>query len=227
MALTSEKRQLRDEQIDTALEEIEERDLVKWYGRWRNEPWTYAVVKTLQKIPYTILVLSVVSWEKTRLLFTDPVRYLADRGVMILLAFFCFTVIFHFAWRSKAVKYFLLAKHRPHLQLHDDSRVSAHGRKASGRLATLYRRWGKEWWHLTLLMALAVPTIFFCIYFLLHGLKENQWSVQAFLAIFEDETETLVFAIFFFFGALLGYGIRKEIKQNFHLMQKEKSSSEF
>jgi len=227
MALTSEERQLRDEKVQAALEAVEEKGLVKWYGRWRNEPWTYAVVKTLEKVPYTLLVVSIVSWEKTKLLFSDPVVYVKDRGPMLLVAFFCFIVIFHFAWKSKAFKYFLLTKLHPHLQLHGDDKVKTYGSKASEKLVIRYRRWGQKRWLLAALLALLLPVAFFVILYISKGLTDGHWSWNLFFYNFEGGTDVAVFAIFFLFGALMGHGIWREINDNFQLMQKGKSNSEF
>lgn len=220
MAVRSEERQLQDEKVRAALDEIEEKGLVKWYRRWHNEPLTYAVAMTLAKVPFYLLILAVVSWEKIEPFFSDPFLYLKERIVLLAVSFFAFTILFHFAWKGRALTYYLLAKLNAQLELHDDSRVSVYGRKASRKLPVHYHRWGRRWWMLTALLALAVPAAFFSIFYLIHGLKENQWSAQAYFSIFEEGTDVFVFAVFFFLGALMGFGIWKEINKNFHLLQK-------
>jgi hypothetical protein len=223
----SEEKQRRKKEIDEAFASLEEKDLAKWYGRWRNEPWTYAVVKTFQKIPFYLLIVAVVSWEKIQPLFTHPFVYLKERIPVLLLSFMLFTVIFHFAWRSKAMHYYLLAKTNANLVLRDDDRVNRFSRKASERLVRQYKQWGQRRWHLCMFFGLVIPFAFFSILYLINGLKENQWSPQAFFSIFEGGTDFVVFAIFFFFGALMGNGIWTEINRNYRLLLNANKGREF
>lgn len=222
----NEKKVVDKIEIDEAVQSIEEKSLVRWYRRWRNDPWTYAVVTALAKIPFYVLIAVVVSWERVKPFFNDPIAYLREKGSLMVIGFFMFVIIYHFAWKSKALKYFLFAKLGSHLPLYEDDRVGAYGQKASERLVIHYQRWGHRRWMLTATLALVLPVAFFAILFLLHGLKGNQWSWQVFFSNFEGGTDVAVFAIFFLFGALMGNGIWREVNENYHLMQKANANRE-
>lgn len=227
MESVTEKRQPGKEEIEDVVASLEEKHLVKWYGRWRNDPWTYAVVKTLEKIPFYLLIAAAVNWEKVKSLVTDPVNYLLQKGPFLLFGFILFVIVFRFAWQSNALKYYLLTRIHPQLQLHDDDRVGIFGVAAAGKLVARYQRWGNRRWFLSALLALMLPVTFFFILYLVQGLKDNQWSWQVLFANFEGGTDVAVFAIFFVFGGLLGNGLWRELTENFHLMQKAKSNREF
>jgi hypothetical protein len=211
--------------LEEKLQLLEDKAQQKWKDKWGEAPWSYAVVATLQKIPIYILVVLVVDFNKIKPLFTDPLTYLSSRVWALLVGFVVFVVLFRIAWHSKAFKYYLLTKQNG-IFLPDDSRIGRLGRKAAERLPARYAYWQKRKALLVLLPALLLPVIFFSIMYLLNGIKEDQWTLEEYFTIYEEGVALLVFAIFVFFGVLLGFGIWREIRDNYQALQKIKADRE-
>ena len=208
-------------ELDAFIQASSEKALLKWHARWGDLPWTYALVASLRKLPFILLVALIVRWEKLRALLADPLTYLANRWIFFLTGFLLLVLYNHFVWRKKAFSYFLYARNGVEgFAVHSDSRIARMGERSVIALEKKFLRWKGHKPLLVTLSALALPALFFTLFYLASGLRHDTWTLRGFLDGFEDGVAVLLAVVFILAGLVIGNGIWQELHTNYSLMKK-------
>jgi|GEM_PF-7001432 len=219
----TDKKKLTAEEVDALVQGIRQKELLKWFSRWGDAPWVYAVVTTLKHLPWILVAAMILRWEKLKPLFTDPLPYLRERWIYFAAGLLIFVLFHRFTWRQKAFGYFMQAKSGAEgFYVPGDHRIAKMGERRWEKLELQFRRWGQHKFLLILIVALVVPLAFFSVLFVINGLRNGAWSFQELMNGFEGGSFWMVTAIFVLFGMGMGYGIWKEIDENYMLMKKIK-----
>ena len=223
----SDKRKLSPEELDDLVGSLQEKELLRWYGKWKDQPWLYAVVTTLLKIPIILVVAVIVQWDKMKPVLLNPIPFIKERWVFFLVAFIFLALYNRFVWNKKAFSYFLRSRiGAPGFYLDDDSSIARQGERAAARLAKNYTSWHDKKILLIVLIGVLLPLVFFLILFLGNGITRGNWTAGYFMDGFEEGVFFFIAGTFMLMGSGIGYGIWKEINDNFQLLKKTTTDRE-
>lgn len=217
-----ENRKRSSEATDRLLEQLEDRQLLKWYRRWGSHPWRYALLQPWLKLPFVLAYWMLFRWNKEiRPLLEHPKTYLLERGPFLLAGYALLAMIFYFAWKQKAFTFFMKSGLHSHWPQPDgDDPLTRSARKTAERLPLRYRRWGEKKWELMACCALGAVLLGIGPLYLLNALRSGEFSWALFVEGFENGYALLLTlaGIFLLFGLLLGYSVARQLRENYHLL---------
>ncbi len=217
-----EQRKLTPGETEALVQDVEDRQLLRWYGQWKDNRIGYALVQPLLKLPIVLLVWIVVQWRTgVRTFLSDPWPYFRERIGFLVLYYLVFVLLYYYVWRQKAFEYHLRsAKEGSWPQPDADSQLVRTAEQARRRVERLHRRWGGSPWKLILPIALLTPIVGLLPILIATAFHDGRFHWQDFVDGFEGGYSLMaaVAAIFLVFGGVMGRGIWKQIRDNHQLL---------
>jgi len=206
---------------DALLEHTNRQSLLKWYARWNERPWGYAINSLLTKIPLFLILFIIYYRDRMPYYLEHPGVFMQEKGFMIGTGILVFFIFQRMEWGRKAFKYYLLSRiDGTNFPMDKDSALHERGRRSADRLLVRYKKWGDRKWQLTLLMAVLSPLIFIVPLYVISSTVAGNWSFKEFASDFDAYVLPAILAIFILFGALIGYLIWVEVNDNYRLFEK-------
>jgi hypothetical protein len=218
------KVKLTGAEVDLMLESIEEKQLLKWFNKWKDSPWLYATTMFLKKLPVYILIAMVFSFQKLKSLINHPIAYFEQQGIFILIIVIVFIVSYRIHWNRKAVKYYFFSRINERLpKVELDQLIAIKGRKVKDTSAAKFEKWGDKKLLLQTVLGLLLPLAFFLILYISNAISDDNWDFNNFTNGFESKSLiVLIFATFMLFGILLEYSLWRQVKDDYLLLNKAK-----
>jgi len=218
MQESEKKKKLSPEELSNLLDSFDEKQTVRWYNRWGAQPWGYAFISVLKKLPFLVIFLFVFQFEKIKPMLKDPLAYIRERGIFYLICFFALVLVQRFVWKKQAFKYYLLWRQQPDLfPLDADGSIARAGEHRAERLPRLHGRWANKKIVLAILWGLSLPIFFFSILYIIGAVKDGNWSWAYFIDSIK-ETGLFIFGIFLLFGVGIGINYWKEVTEQYRLL---------
>lgn len=217
-----EKRKLTPGETEALMQDVEDRQLLRWYEQWKDSRIGYALVQPLLKLPIVLLVWIVAQWRTgVQAFLADPWPYVRDRAGFLAVYYLVFVLLYYYVWRQKAFEYHqrsLRAGNWP--QPGADSPLARTAEGAARRVEQLHQRWGGSPWKLILPFALLTPVVGLMPILIATAFENGRFVWQNFVDGFEGGYSLLaaVAGIFLVFGGVIGRGIWKQIRSNHQLL---------
>jgi len=218
MQESEKKKKLSPEELSELVDSFDEKQTVRWYNSWGAQPWGYAFVSVLKKLPLLIVIFLVIQFEKFKPMLNDPLAYIKERGIFYLICFFVLVLMQRFVWQKQAFKYYLLWRRQPGLfPLDADGAIARAGQQRAERLPSLYERWANKKIVLAVLWGISFPLVFFAILYLIGSVKDGNWSWAYFIESIR-ETGLFIFGIFLLFGVGIGINYWREVTEQYRVL---------
>ena len=217
-----EKRKLTPGETEALVQDVEDRQLLRWYEQWKDSRLGYALVQPLMKFPVVLLVWIVAQWRTgVQAFLAEPWPYVRERAGFLAIYYLVFVLLYYYVWRQKAFEF-----HRRSLreanwpQPGADSLLVRTAEKAGQRVERLNQRWGRSPWKLVLLFAVVMPVAGLLPILVATAFEHGRFVWQNFVDGFEGGYSLLaaLVAIFLLLGAWMGRGIWKQIQSNHQLL---------
>src|SRR4051812_21756154 len=114
------KTKLTEPEVEQLVEGIEKKELIKWYEKWRTQPWTYAAFQSLKIFPLIAVFKLLFNWKDMKAFFSDPALFVRQEWGSVLLTAALVFLGERLYWNRKAFRYFLVSKQDPSFPRLDD-----------------------------------------------------------------------------------------------------------